>query len=87
MTEAQYHLFLTFAAAVAAAGAILNLLRLKKRGNSALLLAAAFVVLGVLLWLVKLNANQTLIGLAGALLVGLLIGDIVVRSKRQDATR
>lgn len=84
MTEAQYNLFLSVAAWLSALGAIFNLLRLKSRGNSALLLSAAFLTMGGLFWLIKSHAAQPLVIGAGILLGAFLIGDFILRSAQQQ---
>jgi hypothetical protein len=87
LSEAQYGLFLSVGAYLCAAGAIFNLFKLKKRGNSALILSAAFLVFGAELWLIKINADRNLITTLGILLALLLITDIVLRSRQQEKPR
>ncbi|HVT13256.1 MAG TPA: hypothetical protein VHE55_13405 [Fimbriimonadaceae bacterium] len=70
--------------AICAFGALLNLLFLKRRGNSAFILSAAFLVMGAILWMIKTHASQTLVTLAGILLAGLLIADIAIRARKQE---
>ncbi|MFI5384847.1 MAG: hypothetical protein ACHQ50_01895 [Fimbriimonadales bacterium] len=87
MTEAQYSLFLSIGTWVSAVGALLNLLKLKRRGNSALILSAAFLAMGSLLWLVKTHSSQSRITVVGVILAALLIADVVVRSRQQEHPR
>lgn len=87
MTEAQYNLFLSMGAWVSAAAALLNLVKLRSRGNSALILSAAFLAMGGLLWMIKIHAPSTLTTVAGVVLAALLVADVIVRSRQQDASR
>lgn len=84
MNESQYRLFLSGGAFVCAVGALLNLARVKSRGASALLLSGAFLSLGSLLWMIRVEANQSWRTGAGALIVVLLALDVVVRARRQE---
>lgn len=81
MTNDQYGFFLSSIAAIAAVGAILNLLRLKKRGASALLMALAFLLLGLLAWEMKMKAGQNLLTAIGICIGALLIGDLFLRAR------
>jgi hypothetical protein len=87
MTDQEYGLFLSVAAYVCAVGAIFNLFKLKKRGNSALILSSAFLVMAALLWMIKTHASQTLISTLGTIVAALLVGDVILRSKQQDRPR
>lgn len=87
MTEAQYGTFLSFGAWVCALGAVFNLFKLKRRGNSALLLSSAFLALGAVLWTLKVHGNETLIRVLSVLVLGLLIADVVLRSRHQEHQR
>jgi hypothetical protein len=87
LTDAQYSLFLSVGAYICAAGAILNLVKLKSRGNAALVLSAAFLVLAAELWLIKLHADQIWVTTLGILLALLLIADIALKSRQQDKPR
>lgn len=84
MSEVQFSLFLSLGAWICALGAGFNLFRLKSRGNSALFLSAAFLAMGCLLWMIRIQAGQSLITLAGATLASLLVADVVVRSRGRD---
>lgn len=83
MNEAQYGLFLSVGTWMCAVGAIFNLFKLKGRGNAALVLSAAFLVMGGLLWMIKTHASQGLIIFGGILLAGLLAADFVIRARQQ----
>jgi len=87
LNEGQYRLFLSLAACTCAVGAMFNLLRLKSRGNSALILSAAFVVMGGLLWMIRTGAEPFLTTLAGGAVAVLLVADVVVRCRHRDKRR
>ena len=87
MSEAQFSVFLSIGTWVCSVGAALNLLRLKRRGGSALILSAAFLAMGAVLWLIKKHAAQDLITLAGLAVAGLLIADFAVRSRGREQER
>ena len=84
MNEAQYAQFLSIGAFICAIGALLNLTKLKKRGNVTFVLSAAFLDLGVIFWLVKAHASTPLISAASALLVALLVLDVIVRNNQRE---
>lgn len=84
MTEEQYGLLLTGFALFAAFGAILNLLRLKSRGTSAILLSLSFLLAGLLALMIKAKIDATYLNLVGVLIGAALIGDLFLRSKNQE---
>jgi hypothetical protein len=84
MTEPQFHAFLTVAAWVCAVACILNLLNLKRRGNTALLLSAAYLTMAGILWMVKLGASTALLVLGGIVLLALLLFDFGLRSRHEQ---
>lgn len=65
--------------AVCVVGALLNLALVKRRGISAALLSAAFVVLGFTIELYRLGSSKVLIGLGSVAVIGLVIGDFFFR--------
>ena len=81
MNEQQYGVFLYGGAAVCAAGCLLNLIRIKGRGNSALMLALAFLMMGGVLLLLRARADQIWVTIAGVAVAALLVGDFLLRSK------
>ncbi len=81
MTIPQFDQFLTAVLLICAAGVILNVAKFKSRGMSARYLAAAFCSLGVGVFLIKLGANQYVMGLSGAVTFGFLAADVVFRLK------
>ncbi len=87
MSDAQYGLFLSASAGLCAIGAVINLLRLKQRGHSALILSTAFLALGALLWIVKSHGAQPVVSLLGILVAALLVADVVVRSRQRERSR
>jgi len=87
LNEGEYGLFLSIAACVCALGALLNLARLRARGSSALIMSAAFLVFGALLWMIRVQAEQNLITVAGAAVALLLVADVVVRSRHRGKPR
>lgn len=84
MNQSQYDLFLSVGTFLCALGAVLNLFLIKRRGNSALLLSAAFLAFGGLLWMLKSHAPQGYVTVAGVMIAILLVGDVIWRSKDQD---
>ncbi len=66
---------------------VIWLLRFKKKGNRALIMAGAFVMLGALFYLVKISASNSLL-IAGAMMLVVLLGwDALLRIKEQEANR
>jgi hypothetical protein len=87
MSEPQFHAFLTVCAWICALACALNLLNLKRRGNTAFLLSAAYLTMAGILWMLKLGANTVLIVGGGLLLAALLFLDFGHRSRRQQERR
>lgn len=87
VTEAQFDLFLSVCACICAAGAVLNLAFIGRRGVSAMLLAAAFLVLAGLIWIVKIHASQVLIVVCAILLIALLASDFALRARNRESSR
>lgn len=83
MTEAQFNSMLGVGVWICVAGSVLNLILFKKRGTSALLLAGAFLLMAGVLWLMKSQASQALVGVAGTAVAVLLISDFVLRFRKQ----
>ena len=72
--------FLLFGAAICGLMAAFNVFRYKTRGISAYILAAAFVVLGGTMLLLRADAPEPVLIAGCALLVLLLAGDFAARS-------
>lgn len=68
---------------VCAAMIVLNLLMVGKRGNSALVMASAFAVLGFGLYLWQNEAPVWQLAIVGVLLLVLLASDVALRSMKQ----
>ena len=83
MTESEFRTFLAVAATVCAIIAALNLVRYKKRGISALLLASACLATGAAIWLYRLQQSMTVVGVASGIAFVFLVTDLVVRSAGQ----
>jgi hypothetical protein len=84
MTDGQFHLFLSVIMWTCAAACVLNLLNLKRRGNSAFLLSAAYLTMGAIAWMVKAGVNRIAIIAAGVLLGGLLFVDFGMKARHQQ---
>ena len=84
MTESQYALFLSIGAWLCAFAAVANLLNLKRRGNAAFILSAAFLIMGAMLWMIKSGMNQTLTTVAGVALVAQHVADFAIKSRSQQ---
>lgn len=67
---------------VCGAGMILNLCLVKKRGRSAQILAAAFLCLGIALYLASTSVSRVAVCGAGAAVAALLIWDLLLRVRR-----
>jgi len=78
--------FLTWGSIICLAMAAIWLLRLKAKGVSAWLMAAAFLVLAGLFQAMKTEASRGIIIALGVLLACLLIADIGVRSARREGS-
>jgi hypothetical protein len=88
LSGGQFELFLSVGAWICAVAAVLNLINLKRRGNAALFLSSAFLVFGGILWLLKIGAGVPYIAVAAIVLAALLIGDAVLKlKKQQDSSR
>ncbi len=85
MNGQQFGLVLLGGAWVCAVGCALNLIRLKSRGNSALLLSLAFLALAAVLLMIRAKVDQVFVTLAGLVVVACLVGDFLLRSKSHGA--
>jgi hypothetical protein len=85
MNESEYLLFLSVGTWICAVGSALTLLKLKKRGSSALILSAAFLAMGGLLWMIKVHAQSQFVTLGAVVLALLLVADLVVRSRDRES--
>jgi hypothetical protein len=87
MTDEQFNQFLGACAWICAFGALLNLFLVRRRGASAVLLAAAFGALAGTLLLVRVRADQALVGVAAMAVLGLLVADFAVRMRKRESSR
>jgi hypothetical protein len=87
MSGTQANQFLTAVILICALGAILNISKVKSRGASAKYLAAAFISLGLGVFLIRQGANQILVGMAGAVTFGLLAADFIHRLAKHPQER
>jgi len=87
LTEGEYSLFLNLGAWVCALGAGFNLFKLKSRGNAAFILSTAFIVMGGLLLLIRVHADQKFISVGAVALASLLVADVIVRSRTRERQR
>lgn len=87
MTQNEFNIFLNAAAAICAAMAVFNLALLKKRGNTAFILALAFLVLGgsILLYIRQGMSNLVIAG--GSIVILLLGADFFLRAPTQQTRR
>ena len=80
MTGAELEPFLVIGSLICAAMAVISSLRHKSRGLSAYIMAAAFLVLGTTMLLLRAGASQWMLVTGCVVLVLLLIADFAVRS-------
>jgi high-affinity Fe2+/Pb2+ permease len=83
MTQNQYNEFLYAVVIICAFGAMLNLGKLQSRGPAAGYLIAAFIALGITVYLIRLGVNQYFIDAGGAVVFGLLGADFAHKIKKQ----
>jgi len=83
MTKADFDMFLLASAGLCVLMAVFNLVRFKKRGTSAYLLAGAFLSVGGALLLYRSDAEKWLVGLMGTIAFLFLVGDFAVRARDQ----
>jgi hypothetical protein len=77
--------FLTGVIGVCALGTILNIVMIRKRGTNAILMAIAFLAFGAAVALYKAGAPILLVGLMGAVVVGILIAELILRAKKSGS--
>gem|GEM_PF-1361120 len=87
MTQAEFQTFLNFAILACAGLAVLNLLFVRKRGNRALVLAAAFLGLGATIYAYGQNGVGPLVYVGGMVVFLLLVVDIVMRTKPEETRK
>ena len=79
MTPGNERAFYDAVVLICAIMALVNLARLKKRGTSAILLAAAFLVLGGTVYAYTANLPMPLVAVGGVIVFLLLAADMVLR--------
>lgn len=82
MTESEFHQFLFVAAVACAVMSLFNLTKLRKRGNTAFILSAAFLVLGGCLLLFRSQGLSLPVAIGGGVVGLLLVADLVLRAPK-----
>ena len=85
MTPEVFDGFLLGAIGVCAAGALLNLAMVKKRGLNAILMAISFLLLGLAVTMYRIGAPSFVVAGVGVLFFGTLIAEFLIRAKNQGS--
>jgi len=84
LTQHELDLFMIGVISVSGVMAVINALRYKSRGVSALVLSLGFLIMAITAQLYRAGASQTLINVCAALLILCLLGDFFLRSGGQQ---
>ncbi len=86
MSPADLDLFLRWATGLAGLIALLNLLRVKKRGVRAVLMTSAALVLAVAMQLYRANVAAPILAVVGVIIFCILVADVAMKSAASHKT-
>lgn len=87
MTRGELDLFLSVVAALCGGMSVLNIVLVKRRGTTALVLSAAFLVLGFSIFAYRSQGVSTGVIAGGVIVIALLIVDFVLRAGNAERKR